>query len=270
MAIKRPSGKLTRVLAVAAAVALLSSALPAGMATAKAETDCKVHNLGKGIDRNSLQKAVRAADAGDALLVQGTCTGTTLIDKDLDLSYMGWEGAPMPLGRQYVLSPNSRISGGGAGPALVIDPGVERFTINPGLAVAGGIVIGDVEAWDASVPSTIATDPGVSLSDCHLRNDDTEAEYGRSQEAMDAAGASARLSLRGTCTGETVIDEAARVAGWRIAISALTLGGDIEDAADSGPATLEQVRVDADVDSLVLKDVRVTDGFSITELAPAS
>ena len=268
MQIRRPSGRLARMVAAATTAAMLLSTLPAGMATATA--DCKVHNLGKGIDRDSLQKAVRAADAGDALLVQGTCTGTTRIDKDLDISYMGWAGAPMPLGSRYVDSPGSRISGGGAGPALVIEPGVDRFTVNPGLAVAGGIVIGDVEAWDDSAPSLIAINPGASLSDCHLRNDDTEAEFGRSQEAMDVADARAHLSLRGTCTGETVIDEAARVAGWRIAISALTLGGDIEDAADSGPATLEQVRVDADVDSLVLKDVRVTDGFRITQLAPPS
>ena len=268
MLIQRSSGRRTRLVIAAMTAAMLLSVLPAGMATAK--SDCTVHNLGKGIDRDSLQKAVHAADAGDALLVQGACAGTTFIDKDLDLSYMGWAGAPMPLGSQYVVSPGSRILGDGTGPALVIDPDVERFTINPGLAVAGGIVVGDVEAWDDSAPSTIATIPVASLSDCHLRNDDTEAEFERSQEAIDAAGASAQLSLRGTCSGETVIDEAARLAGWRIAISSLTLGGDIEGADDSGPATLEQVRVDVGVDSLVLRGVRVTDGFSITDLTPAT
>lgn len=271
MSVKRPSLRLTRVLAMAATAAMLAAALPAGaVVMAKADGDCKVHNLGKAIDRNSLQKAVRVADPGDALLVQGTCAGTTLIDKDLDISFMGWAGAPMPLGSQYVVSPESRVTGGGAGPALVIDSGVDHFTVNPGLLVADGIVIGEADAWDASVPSMVATITGHSLGDCHLRNDETAEEYERSQEALDAAAPSAQLSLRGACTGETVVGEATRVAGWRIAISSLTLGGEPAGAEDSGPATLASVSVDAGVDDLVLRDVQVTDGFRITELTPAT
>ncbi len=265
----RPSSKLVRTLAVAATAALLFSALSNGMAvTAKADVACKVHNLGKGIDRNSLQKAVRAADPGDALLVQGRCAGTTIVDKDLDISYMGWAGAPMPLGDQYVAEPRGRIVSDGADPALVIDPGVQDLSLNQGLQVSGGIVIGDVAAWQDVVPSLVATIPSASLSDCHLRNDDTTAEFGRSQAAIDDAATSANLSMRGTCGGETVIDAATRVAGWRIAISGLTLGQDSPTADDSGPATLERVVVDAGVDSLVLKDVRVADGFRISELTP--
>jgi hypothetical protein len=271
MSVERPSVRLTRVLAMAAAAALLASALPAAMVvTAKADSGCKVHNLGKAIDRDSLQKAVRAADPGDALLVQGTCIGTTMIDKDLDISFMGWAGAPMPLGEQYVVTPESQVTSGGAGPALVIDTDVDHFTVNPGLLVADGIVIGDAEAWDASVPSMVVTIPGHSLGDCHLRNDDTAEEFVRSQEALDAATPSAQLSLRGACAGETVVDEATRVAGWRIAISSLTLGGKPAGADDSGPATLSSVSVDAGVDSLVLRDVQVPDGFRISELTPAT
>ncbi len=271
MAIKRPGGKLKRTLAAAVAAALLAAALPAGMtAAAKADDSCKVHNLGKGIDRDSLQKAVRAADPGDALLVQGRCAGPALIDKDLDISYMGWAGAPMPLGSQYVAEPRGRIVTDGSGPALVIDPDVPGLTINPGLAVKGGIVIGDVKTWHDTLPSVIATTAGTSLSDCHLRNDDTAVEFAASQAALDAASAGDDLSIRGTCTGETVIDEAARVAGWRIAISALTLGEKPAGTDDSGPATLERVTVDTGVDSLVLKDVRITNGFSIRDLTPAS
>ena len=266
----QPGGRLTRILGAAVATALLVAALPAGVSiAAEGDLACKVHNLGKATDRDSLQKAVRAADPGDALLVQGTCAGTTSIDKDLDISYMGWAGAPMPLGRQYVAEPRGRIVSGGSGPALVIDPGVQHFSINPGLQVSGGIVIGDVEAWQDAEPSVIATIPSATLRDCHLRNDDTSAEFAGSQAAIDAAGASANLSLRGTCSGETVIDEAARVAGWRIAISALTLGQKSSSVDDSGPATLERVVVDAGVDSLVLKDVRVADGFRISELTSA-
>ena len=268
---QRSSRKLTRVLAAAATAALLVSALPAGFAvTAKADVACKVHNLGKAIDRDSLRKAVRVADPGDALLIQGTCRGTTRIDKDLDISYMGWAGAPMPLGSQYVAEPRGRIVSDGDGPALVIDPGVEDLSVNPGLQVSGGIVIGDVATWQDTLPTIIATTPSDSLSDCHLRNDDTQAEFDASQAALDAAGTGVNLSLRGTCRGETVIDEATRIAGWRNAISALTLDQESADADDSGPATLERVSVDAGVDSLVLRDVSVSDGFRISELATAS
>lgn len=275
---QRRSAKLVRVLALAATATMLISALPASVATAaKGEVACKVHNLSQSSDRGSLQRAVQAAAPGDALLVQGRCSGTTLVDKDLDLSFMGWAGAPMPLGTQYIASPAGRIVSGGSRPALVIDPSVKSFTINPGLHVAGGIVIDDVSRWrsDAgsvpagwrtAAPSTIASLPSDNLADCHMRNDVTGDEFGDSRQAMDDAASGDRLSLRGSCVGETVFDEAARVAGWRIAISGLSFGDDTADADDSGPATLARVSVDSDVDDLILRDVRVTDGFSITDL----
>ena len=59
---QRRGGKLIRLLAVAAAAAMLVSALPASAATA-AKGDCKVHNIGKGINRNSLQRPTRPAAA---------------------------------------------------------------------------------------------------------------------------------------------------------------------------------------------------------------
>ena len=266
--------KLMRGLAAAAALAMLASAWPASMAgAAQGDLACKVHNLNSGADRASLQRAVRAAAAGDALLVQGTCTGTTLIDKDLDISYLGWVGAPMPLGPQYVSKPRGRIASANLKPALVIDPAVEDFTINPGLVVAGGIVIDDVDRWRDQVsadwqdaaPSMIVSAPTDDLRDCHLRNDVTGDEFVLSQPAMQAASASDLLALRGSCGGETVIEEPTRVAGWSIAISSLTFG-DEPSADDSGPATLATVSVDAGVDSLVLRDVRVTDGFRIDDL----
>ena len=70
--------------------------------------------------------------------------------------------------------------------------------------------------------------------------------------------------------GPIPADEATRIAGWRIAISALTLDQEPADTDDSGPATLENVSVDASVESLVLKDVSVSDGFRISELAATS
>ena len=267
--------KLIRVLAAATMVATVASALPAAIAgAAQGDAACKVHNINSGVDRDSLQRAVRAAEPGDALLVQGTCRGTTLVDKDLDISYMGWAGAPMPLGQQYVTSPRGRIVSGGLKPALVIDPAVEYFTVNPGLVVAGGIVIDDVDAWRDQVsaawreasPSMIVSLASDRLSDCHLRNDATGAEFARSQRAFQSASTSDQLSLRGSCGGETVIEEPSQVAGWRIALSSMTFGEEPTGADDSGPATLASVSVDAGVDRLVLRDVRVTDGFSIDDL----
>ena len=270
----RRGGRLIRVLAVAAAAAMLVSALPASVATA-AKSDCKVHDLAKGIDRASLQRAVSAADPGDALLVQGTCTGTTLIDKSLDISYMGWAGTSMPLGKQYRTDPRGQIRGSDGRPALVIDPSVDGFEINPGLRVSDGIVIDDIAAWqDGAVPpawerseaSLHASIVTPSLRSCHLRNDETGDEYQLSGAALAAATAGDHLSLRGTCAGESVIDKDLQVTGWRIAISSMQLGGGKVSMEDSGPATLARVIVDDDVASLVLKQLQVTGGFSIKDL----
>ena len=107
---QRRGGRLIRALAIAAAAAMLVSALPASLATAATgEAACKVHNLNKGINRDTLQRAVWDADAGDALLVQGVCRGTTLIRKELDISYLGWAGAPMPLGSQFTATPRGPL-----------------------------------------------------------------------------------------------------------------------------------------------------------------
>lgn len=267
-------------LSAAVAAAVLLAALPGSIAVAaKADVECKVHNLNQASDRASLQRAVAAADPGDALLVQGTCTGTTLIDKDLDISYMGWAGAPMPLGSEYVTDPKGRIASGSSRPALVVDADVESFVVNPGLVVAGGIVIGDVAAWADgagaaraawrnAAPSTLASIPATTLAECHLRNDETGDEYRVGQSAMNAAAAGDRLSIRGSCGGETVIDQPTTISGWRIAISSMSLGGSQGSSDDSGPATLARVSVGSDVDRLVLKDVRVTRGFDIAGLAP--
>lgn len=275
---QRRNGKLIRALAAVVATGMLVSAFPANVAAAKGDIACLVHNLNTGQDRISLQRAVRAASPGDALLVQGRCAGTTLIDKELDLSYMGWSGAPMPLGERYVASPRGRIVSDGLKPALVIDPDVEQLTVNSGLVVVGGIVIDELADWRTEAgglpldwrtadPSTTASIPSASLSDCHLRNDVTGAEFQQSQAAVDAAAPDQVLSLRGSCAGTTDIAEPSRMAGWRIAISSMSFDDEAGSADDSGPASLAQVRVDDGVDSLVLRDVRVTDGFRIGDLS---
>ena len=279
---QRRTGTLIRVLAVAAAAALLISALPASVATAApAEVPCRVYNSDRGISRDSLQRAVWAARAGDTLLVQGTCRGTTLVTKDLTISYMGWAGAPLPLPppgqRQWVLTPRGKVVSGSWRPALVVDPSVDALSITPGLRVLGGIVIdelrpwrGDAKpvpaAWKGSTASTSASLATARLRACHVRTDDTGAEFRRSQAAVRAAAPGGHLSLRGTCVGETVIRTDLYVSGWRIAISSTSLGGGTASRDDSGPPTLTRVVVDDDVDRLVLKRVRVTNGFSIGDL----
>ena len=277
---QRRSGKLIRVLAVAAAAALLiSPPCPRSAATAaKGEVACKVHNIGKGINRDSLQRAVWAADPGDALLVQGTCTGTTLTSARVSTSatWAGpgrrcrWASSTRP-------SPRGKIRSGSWRPALVIDPRVDDFRINPGLRVLGGIVIGDIAAWRGStkpVPtawrasSATPSAPtwAARLRSCYVANDESTARFRRSQAAARAAAPGDHLSLRGICVGETVIGKDLHVSGWRIAISSKSLGGGRASRDDSGPPTLTRVAVDDEVGSLVLKRVRVTNGFSIGDL----
>lgn len=279
----RPSGKLMRVLAVAAAAAMLVSAMPAVVATAApGELACKVHNLDQNTNRNTLQRAVWDADPGDALLVQGTCRGTTLIRKDLDISYMGWAGAPMPLGKKYVSKPRGKIVSGSWRPALVIHPRVNELTINRGLRVIGGIVIGDVKAWQGAkaapsawkqaARSELSTAGTSGLRRCHVTDRGSGAEFPRSQMAVRAASPGGRLLLRGACGGETYIDKDLSIVGYRIDISAARFdakGKTKVIAKDSsGPPALTRVIVDDDVDSLVLKRVRVTNGFEIRDFAP--
>jgi hypothetical protein len=62
---------------------LLLWMLGAGTATAAAPGKCSVKNAETGRTVARLQQAVRAAGAGDRLVVRGTCTGGTLVNKDL-------------------------------------------------------------------------------------------------------------------------------------------------------------------------------------------
>jgi hypothetical protein len=176
------------------------------------------------------------------------------------------------------MNPRGRIRSSDGRPALVIDPEVDEFHINPGLRVGGGIVIDDIDgwrgdtgpvsaAWGASGASTIATGSSV-LSACLMRNDESGDEFEQSQEALEVADPGDQLSLRGTCAGETTIESDLLVAGWRLAISSIQSGSPKAQREDSGPPTLTRVAVDVSVDDLVLKRLRVANGFSISDLEP--
>ncbi len=267
--------KLMRVLAVAAAAAMMLSALPASV-TVAGNTSCRVYNVDKEIGRNTLQRAVWDADSGDRLILSGTCVGTTIVRKDLEIGWVETSTKPIGSGKAVVVKPG--IKSGSWRPALVIHPSVDDFHVWPGLPVTGGIVIGPVKgwmgdarpvppAWKTAAPAFIATKAKPSLRACHVRND-SGAQYLRSQVAVRSASAKDDLSLRGACGGATYIKQDLSIAGWRIAISAKTLGSKRISRKDSGPATLTRVIVDDDVDSLVLKRVRVSNGFGIGDFAP--
>jgi hypothetical protein len=189
----------------------------------------------------------------------------------------------MPLGQKYVTKPRGKIVSGSWRPALVVARTVDDLTINRGLRVVGGIVVGDVKAWLGTakpVPSAwqLATSSGVATSAltglrrCHVTNRDSGARFARSQVAVRNASPGGRLWLRGACGGETVIRQDLSIGGYRIAISGARFDkhGKVKvySRDDSGPPALTRVIVDDDVDSLVIKGVRVTNGFRITDLTP--
>ena len=163
-------------------------------------------------------------------------------------------------------------------PALVIDPSVDEFSIVGPLPVIGGIVIGDARDWQGAAkpvspawrnaqPSGIASKASPRLRKCHVRNDDTGAQFRRSQHAVSLASAGEHLSLRGSCWGTTDIQQDVTLAGWRVAISSKAFGQRAE-RADSGPPLLGAVVGDHDVADLVLRRLRVTNGFVLRDLAP--
>ena len=69
---------------LAAIVAVLIAVMQAAVApTLAASAACRVTNLDTAMVEDALQAAVDAASAGQHLTVEGTCHGTTVIDKDL-------------------------------------------------------------------------------------------------------------------------------------------------------------------------------------------
>jgi hypothetical protein len=268
-----------RVLAIAAAAALVAAALSGSVATAAGPKACKVYNADQEISRDSLQRAVWAADPGDRLIVKGTCVGTTLIAKDLTIGGVRVSSKRLKGGGTRDSGP-ATIRSGSWRPSIVVDPRVDDFTIRPGLRVLRGIVVGDIGEWkgdakpvpsawkNAEVASRSVAASASGLRACNVSNRETGAKFGRSQRAVLVASPGDHLRLRGKCVGETAIDKNLHILGWRISISGKTFGSDKVYRDSSGPPTLTKVAVDDDVDSLVLKALRVTNGFRVGDLAP--
>ncbi len=111
-------------------VALLAWVVPAALALAPAAwasgSSCKVTDKATRQSYSDLQSAVNAASAGDRLLVQGTCTGTTTIAIGLTVQGTRASGDAAPT-----------LDGGGGGSVLTIMPGI-RVAIRS-LTITNGV-----------------------------------------------------------------------------------------------------------------------------------
>lgn len=253
------------VLAVAAAAALLLSALPGSVATAASPTACKVRNLDSGVGRDSLQRAVWAASPGDHLAVRGTCTGTTLIRKDLHIE--GRSGSRRAI-----------VRSGSSYPTIVVDPRVDDLVIDDSLSVRGGIIITSVRAWKQS-PTKVTSFPRPPKSDLKFRIVSTCRVGGGHpsfRSAIAAADPGDRLPFSGTCVGRVRIDRDLRIVGARMGASSMTCDKDGKCrtfSTETGPPRIKSfsryptIVVDPSVEHLRLSGFGIRDGFRIGPLS---
>ena len=273
--------RVVSVLLTALTVALLLGVLPGTTVAASSAKTCQVTNVTQGISRDSLQRAVWAAKAGDTLLVSGTCTGTTLIKKDLTIAWVeigGLECDAAGRCRDLGQSGQATLRSGTWRPAIVVDPSVKHLHIAPGLRVRRGIVVDQIRnwkrhttvapaSWRSSAPSgTVRIAAATRLRSCAVTDTDTGAAFGRMQTALDAAAAGDHLRFRGRCGGLTTIDKPVHIEGFRLQTSSIecTRNGCSKPVmADSGVPILDSVRVVAGLDDVTLKRLTVPKGFSV-------
>lgn len=208
--------RLGRVLAIAIAAALLISALPGSVASAASPRACKVYNLDQEIGRNTLQRAVWAADPGDRLTVRGRCTGTTRIGKDLRIRGMRIKSVT-PGGR---LLDSGRPTIGG----LVVDPRVDDLSIARNVLVRKGVSVASLAAMKPTVSSPgsgpdlapAGLPPGTKITtnyDRTCRATSGGVQYNALQKAIDAAPSGGDLSFYGTCSGPVSVTRNVQVMG---------------------------------------------------------
>jgi hypothetical protein len=75
--------------ALVAVLGMAGAGVAAAAPAAAASSACLVQDSGTGLSYTSLQPAVDAAAVGDALVIRGTCTGSTEVGKNLTLSGQG-------------------------------------------------------------------------------------------------------------------------------------------------------------------------------------
>jgi hypothetical protein len=275
--------RLGRALAIAVIAATALTTLPAGLAASASPLDCKVHNVDKDISRNSLQRAVWAADAGDTLLVQGTCVGTTRITKDLHIGYMGTRQAPLPLGDRFVIDEAATLRSGSWRPTLIIDPSLDDIRIYRGLTVKQGFVIDEPSDWRGATRATaprywthwgkarpvLGGSRPRTVNGCVAWNASGQKRYGKLPTAIAGAGDGARFVLAGKCWSGVRIDQRVYVHGSRVPGDAgcRTLPDDSTiciDDADFGPPRVKgRIRISADVDEVAFKRLTLSGGIRI-------
>lgn len=82
-----------RTVLLAATLAMLSLFMAA---PATSQTACSVTNQRTAVNYTTLSSAISAANAGDTLLIQNTCGGNIVINKDLTLTGVRPAGSPLP------------------------------------------------------------------------------------------------------------------------------------------------------------------------------
>lgn len=126
-------------IAFIAALALSVSLFTSAPAAAASPTACRVKNLDTGVTRVSLQKAVRAASAGDRLKVKGTCVGTTRISKRLTI-----------FGVRTATSGKPILDGAKRGAVVTVTNEDVRVTIRD-LTIRGGQGSSKAWAWGGGI-----------------------------------------------------------------------------------------------------------------------
>lgn len=267
--------RLAPLLATAVVLALILAAVPGGAATAGSLKDCKVANRTTHTTHKSLQRAVWRARPGDRLVVRGTCTGTTVIRKNLHI-----RGIRVTRSRdgRIVDSGPARIRDRDASATIIVDPRVTRLTIAASVAVVDSLVIGDVAKWRrTAVPRTVRP-PKFSVKPRIVSTCRPSIGTGSDlAAAIASADPGQRVKFLGTCRGQIQVRQPLKLIGARAGASSITCAKDgscVVAATDTGPARIRSPRgelsfvVDPSVDELVLAGFRINHGFRIGPSAP--
>lgn len=285
----RRARHLAIALAVAITAGLLSVALPGSVTAGDGAEACRVYNTSQGFGRDSLQKAVWAADAGDSLMWRGTCEGTTLVRKNVEVT--SFRISAMECDRRHGCRLNGdtgvpSLRSGTWRPTIVVDPSVTDLEIVPRGKIHHGVVIDQVADWkrrtrvaplawrshprSARGPSVF--DPARGRRACLVLNLESGARFEHMQRAVDAASAGDSLTFQGKCTAPLVIDKSLHIQGHRSTLprgAGCDAPGCSASRGTTGVPVLGSVTVVAGVDDVALKHLTINGRFAVRETIPA-